>query len=57
MTFPMSTSPIQAIRVHCYGGPEQLKLEQIARPELQADEVLVRVYAGGGDAALAPLLR
>jgi NADPH:quinone reductase-like Zn-dependent oxidoreductase len=47
MTFPMSTSPIQAIRVHRYGGPEQLKLEQIARPEPQADEVLVRVYAAG----------
>lgn len=43
----MSTSPIQAIRVHHYGGPEQLKLEQIARPEPQADEVLVRVYAAG----------
>jgi D-arabinose 1-dehydrogenase-like Zn-dependent alcohol dehydrogenase len=46
-SFPMSTSTIQAIRVHQYGGPEQLKLEQIARPEPQADEVLVRVYAAG----------
>jgi NADPH:quinone reductase-like Zn-dependent oxidoreductase len=43
----MSTSLIQAIRVHHYGGPEQLKLEQIARPEPQAGEVLVRVYAAG----------
>src|SRR5258706_50798 len=48
MTFPMSTSLIQAIRVHHYGGPEQLKLEQIARPDPQTDEVLVRVYAAGG---------
>ncbi len=47
MTFPMSTLTIQAIRVHHYGGAEQLNLEQIARPEPQADEVLVRVYAAG----------
>ena len=38
---------MQAIRVHQYGGPEQLKLEQIPRPEPQADEVLVRVHAAG----------
>ena len=43
----MSTSIMQAIRVHQYGGPEQLQLEQIARPEPQAGEVLVRVYAAG----------
>ncbi len=38
---------IQAIRVHQYGGPEQLKLEQISCPEPQAGEVLVRVHAAG----------
>ena len=38
--FPISTSTIQAIRVHQNGGPEQLKLEQISRPEPQVDEVL-----------------
>jgi NADPH:quinone reductase-like Zn-dependent oxidoreductase len=38
---------IQAIRVHQYGGPEQLKLERIACPEPQAGEVLVRVHAAG----------
>ena len=38
---------IQAIRVHQYGGPEQLKLEQIPCPEPQAGEVLVRVHAAG----------
>jgi NADPH:quinone reductase-like Zn-dependent oxidoreductase len=38
---------IQAIRVHQYGGPEQLKLEQIPCPEPQVDEVLVRVHATG----------
>lgn len=45
----MSTSSqtIQAIRVHEYGGPEQLQLDQIPRPVPQEDEVLVRVYAAG----------
>src|SRR6266568_249603 len=43
----MSTQTIQAILVHNYGGPEQLKLEQVPRPEPQAGEVLVRVHAAG----------
>ena len=43
----MLESQIQAIRVHQYGGPEQLKLERIACPEPQAGEVLVKVYAAG----------
>ncbi|MFL5628961.1 MAG: alcohol dehydrogenase catalytic domain-containing protein, partial [Ktedonobacteraceae bacterium] len=43
----MSTQTMQAILVHNYGGPEQLKLEQVQRPEPQAGEVLVRVYAAG----------
>jgi NADPH:quinone reductase-like Zn-dependent oxidoreductase len=38
---------IQAIHVHQYGGPEQLKLEQISCPEPQAGEVLVRVHSAG----------
>lgn len=38
---------MQAIRVHQYGGPEQLKLEQIPRSEPQAGEVLIRVHAAG----------
>src|SRR5262245_4046005 len=38
---------MQAIRVYQYGGPEQLKLEQIACPEPQAGEVLIRVHAAG----------
>ena len=38
---------MQAIRVHQYGGSEQLKLEQIPRPEPQAGEVLIRVHATG----------
>src|SRR5215475_10431293 len=43
----MSSRTMQAIQVHQYGGPEVLKLEQIPRPEPQAGEVLVRVYAAG----------
>src|SRR6266487_6067926 len=43
----MSKRMMQAIRVYQYGGPEQLKLEQISCPEPQPDEVLVRVYATG----------
>ncbi len=43
----MSTENVRAIRVHSYGGPEQLQLEQIERPTPQAGEVLVRVYAAG----------
>src|SRR6266487_190584 len=41
----MSKRMMQAIRVYQYGGPEQLKLEQISCPDPQPDEVLVRVYA------------
>jgi NADPH:quinone reductase-like Zn-dependent oxidoreductase len=41
----MSTQTMQSIRVHQYGGPEELKLERIQRPEPQADEVLIRVHA------------
>lgn len=36
-----------AIRIHNYGGPEELKHEQVQHPEPQADEVLVRVLAAG----------
>ena len=43
----MAKQAMQAIRVHQYGGPEQLKLEQIPCPEPQAGEVLIRVHAAG----------
>jgi len=36
-----------AVRVYSYGGPEQLKLEQVERPRPQAGEVLLRVHAAG----------
>jgi NADPH:quinone reductase-like Zn-dependent oxidoreductase len=43
----MTTQIIQAIRVHQFGEPEQLRLEQIACPMPQAGEVLVKVHAAG----------
>jgi NADPH:quinone reductase-like Zn-dependent oxidoreductase len=43
----MVVQTIQAIRVHTYGGPEQLKLEQVPLPAPREGEVLVRVHAAG----------
>jgi NADPH:quinone reductase-like Zn-dependent oxidoreductase len=36
-----------AIRVHEFGGPDVLRLEDVARPEPGPDEILVRVMAAG----------
>jgi len=38
---------MQAARVHDYGGPEVLLIEQAPRPEPKAGEVLIRVKAAG----------
>ena len=38
---------MKAIRFHAYGGPEVLHLEEIPVPEIQSDEVLIRVHAAG----------
>ncbi len=43
----MTDSLMQAVRVHHYGGTDQLQLETIACPQLKAGEVLVRVHAVG----------
>lgn len=43
-------STMYAIRVHAYGDANQLHLEQVAQPEPQQGEVLVRVYAAGVNA-------
>lgn len=43
----LATPTMWAVRVSDYGGPEQLKLERIARPQPQAGEVLLRVHAAG----------
>jgi NADPH:quinone reductase-like Zn-dependent oxidoreductase len=34
---------MRAVVIHAYGGPEMLKLEDVARPEPADDEVLIRV--------------
>ncbi|MEJ2670649.1 MAG: NADPH:quinone reductase [Deltaproteobacteria bacterium] len=38
---------MQAIRVHEYGDPEVMRLEEVAEPETYPGQVLVRVYAIG----------
>jgi NADPH:quinone reductase-like Zn-dependent oxidoreductase len=38
---------MQAVRIHEFGGPEMLRLDQVPIPEPAADEVLVRVHAVG----------
>lgn len=43
----MAGHTMRAIRVHHYGGPEQLELEQVPRPEPRDGEVLIRVHAAG----------
>ncbi|AUD06600.1 NADP-dependent oxidoreductase [Spirosoma pollinicola] len=36
---------MKAIRVHEFGGPDVMKLEEVERPVPAADEILVKVYA------------
>lgn len=38
---------MKATRVHAYGGAENLVLEEVERPVVGADEILVRVHAAG----------
>jgi NADPH:quinone reductase len=38
---------MRAIRVHGFGGPEVLKLEDVATPKPSGGEVLVRIHAAG----------
>ena len=38
---------MRAIRVHEFGGPEVLKLEDVAMPKPSSGEVLVRIHAAG----------
>ena len=39
--------PVKAIRVHSYGGPETMVLEELPRPSPGRDQVLVAVKAAG----------
>jgi NADPH:quinone reductase-like Zn-dependent oxidoreductase len=48
---PNDVQRMKAITYRCYGGPDVLKLEDIARPTAADDEVLIRVHA----AAVNPL--
>ncbi|GHO70089.1 NADPH:quinone reductase [Ktedonobacter sp. SOSP1-52] len=43
----MPPQTMKAIQVQQYGGPEELKLEEVARPEPAIGEVLIRVHATG----------
>jgi DNA-formamidopyrimidine glycosylase len=38
---------MKAIRIHEYGGPEALKLDEAPRPTAGPEEVLIRVHAAG----------
>ena len=38
---------MKAIRIHSYGGPEVLKFEDVPRPVLNDDDVLIKVLAAG----------
>jgi NADPH:quinone reductase-like Zn-dependent oxidoreductase len=43
---PQSEKPMmKAVVIHAYGGPQVLKVEDVARPEPKEDEVLIRVIA------------
>ncbi len=59
---------MKAIRIHEFGGPEVMRLEEVERPEPLADEILVKMYASGinpadyivrqgGNELLKPLLK
>ena len=38
---------MKAVRIHAFGGPEVLQLEDVARPVPAPDEILIKVYASG----------
>jgi NADPH:quinone reductase-like Zn-dependent oxidoreductase len=38
-------SIMKAVRIHSFGGPEVLRVEEIERPEPKIDEILIRVEA------------
>ena len=41
----MTPSRMKAVQIHAYGGPEELRHEEVPRPEPGEGEVLVRVHA------------
>lgn len=47
-SLPQPSAPtMKAIRIHAYGGVDQLKYEDVPRPVPAADEMLVRVHGAG----------
>src|SRR5581483_4367256 len=59
---------MKAIRIHAFGAPEVMQLEEVACPVPAADEILVKVYATsvnpadyiirqGGNEILRPFLK
>lgn len=38
---------MKAIRIHSFGGPEVLQIEDVVRPAPASDEILVQVFASG----------
>jgi NADPH2:quinone reductase len=47
---------MKAMRAHQFGGPEQLRLEDVADPQAQAGQVVIRVKAAGINPADVVLL-
>lgn len=43
----MSNDSMQAVRMHRFGGPEVLRIDEVPRPTPRPTEVLVRVRAAG----------
>jgi NADPH:quinone reductase-like Zn-dependent oxidoreductase len=50
-TLPTGSESMKGLVAHCYGAPEVLKLEQVAKPTPADDQLLVKVHA----AALNPV--
>src|SRR5216117_2562854 len=46
-TAQSATPTMKAVVIHEYGGPEVLKYEDVARPEPQDNQLLIRVIAAG----------
>src|SRR5580692_8313970 len=38
---------MKAVRIHSFGGPDVLRLEEVPKPEPKPGEVLVRLHAAG----------